>query len=114
MNRTTRNPLVTASHWWHRLHLSSQKFAVVLTISAFVTGLAYVMMTNSTAANGFAMEKLQRQLSTLQADNEKLQLQAADLRSLSTADRAGQALKLKPTTTFEVLPTSTGAVARNP
>lgn len=111
MKQTSQNnPLATAHHWWHRLRLSSQKFAILLTMTAFVTGLAYVLMTNSTAANGFDMEKLQRQLAELKTSNEKLQLQAADLRSLSTADRAGQALGLKPTTTFEVLPTS-GPVA---
>lgn len=109
--RTNNNLLNTNTHWWHRWHLSSQKFAILLTATAFVTGFIYVAMTNSTAANGFAMEKLEKQLTALQASNEKLQLQTADLRSLSVADRAGEALGLQPTDKFDVLPTTGGTVA---
>lgn len=87
----------------------------MLTVSAFFAVFGYVAMTNSTAAKGFELDKLERQLTALQGDNEKLQLQAADLRSLASADQAGQALGLKPTDTFDVMPTTAGAVAvRNP
>jgi hypothetical protein len=112
--RRQNNPLQSIDHWWHRWQLSTQKFAVVLTISAFLSGLGYVMLTNKTATEGFAIHKLQQELGDLKSQNEKLQLQTADLQSLAAADRVSQALDLQPVDSFEVLPTSGGAVARTP
>jgi len=109
--RQPRNPLTQDNHWWHRLKLSSQKFAVLVTISAFVTGFAYVAVTNASTVHGFAIEKLQRQLDDLKSGNEKLQIEAAELRSLSAADSAGHSLGLKPAQNFDVIPSTGGAVA---
>ncbi len=87
----------------------------MLTISAFVTGFGYVVVTNRTAAHGFELGALEQHVAELKASNEKLQLQAADLRALSVADAAGKALDLQPADSFDVLPTTTGSVAiRNP
>ncbi|MBI3573259.1 MAG: hypothetical protein HY092_03615 [Candidatus Kerfeldbacteria bacterium] len=103
--------LAPTSYWWHRLHLSTQKFAVLLTLSAFAAGFGYVLLTNNTAALGFQIRDLQKNISHLQASNQKLQLQAADLRSLSLAQQAGQTLQLQPTDRVEYLPVATGTVA---
>lgn len=110
-SRPNRQILQPDAHWWHRFRMSSQKFAVMLTISAFVTGFGYVALTNVTSANGFALDRLERQVQELRASNEKLELQAADLRSLTAADRAGRALGLMATEKFDVLPATSGAVA---
>lgn len=107
---TEHNP----HHWWHRWHLSTQKFAVMLTIGAFVTGFTYVMLTNNTASEGFAIKKLQQQLDVLAVSNEKLELKAADLRSLAVIQAASTSLALEPTDSFEYLPTPPGAVAFGP
>lgn len=112
--RHSNNPLSPDNHWWHRFKLSSQKFAILLTISAFTTGFVYVALTNSSSAHGFAIEKLERQLTDLRGSNEKLQVQAAELRSLASADLAGRTLGLAPTSSFEVIPASGGAVASLP
>ena len=101
-------------HWWHRWQLSTQKFAVILTIGAFITGFTYVLLTNKTSSEGFAIKKLQQQLDVLVASNEKLELQAADLRSLAVIQAASTSLSLEPTDKFEYLATPPGAVALGP
>jgi len=109
--QSSSNPLDQQHHWWHRLHLSSQKFAVVLTLAAFVTGFGYVLLTNTTAAEGLAIQKLQDDIVAMQAENEKLQLKAADLQSLSVADEASASLDLQPVQAFQVLAPTDGPVA---
>lgn len=74
-------------------------------------GFAYVWMTNSTAAVGFAIEQLQRQLKDVRDKNERLELTAADLRALSVAQATSQQLDLKPTDKFEVLEPASDTVA---
>lgn len=114
--RTPRqhDPLQASHHWWHRWHVSTQKFAAALVVMTLVLGFSYVWLTNSTAAQGFAIDDLQEKIATLQADNEKLELQAADLRSLSGVEVSTQALNLQPADSFEYLPASGGPVALQP
>lgn len=104
------NPLEQSSRWWHHLKLSTQKFAVLLVISASLSGFGYVLLTNQTAAQGFAIDDLETQLADVRTANEKLELQAADLRSLSGVELTSQTLALEPADGFEYLPAS-GAVA---
>lgn len=116
MSRTpvSRDPLQPANHWWHRLKVSTQKFAVMLTILSVGLGFTYVWLTNQTAAQGFAIDKLQTQLEALRTSNEKLELQAADLRALSAVEVSSQTLQLEPTDNFDILSTGSGAVAVQP
>ena len=112
MNRTRRTELLQPQHhWWHRFHLSTQKTAAVLSIMAVLLGFAYVWMTNSTAAVGFAIEQLQKQLKDVRDQNERLELTAADLRALTVVDATSQQLDLKPTDTFQVLGSTSDTVA---
>lgn len=111
--RTQSNLLEPSNRWWHRLKISTQKFAVLLSITAVVSGFGYVLLTNQTASQGFAIDDLERQLATLQAGNEKLDLQAADLRAMGAVRLTSQTLDLEPTVGFEYLP-ATGPVAANP
>ncbi|MBI2984649.1 MAG: hypothetical protein HYY50_03425 [Candidatus Kerfeldbacteria bacterium] len=113
-SRRHRDPLHQSPHWWHRWHLSTQKFAVILTIAAFLLGLSYVWLTNRTAARGFAIDQLQRQVTALSAANEKLELQAADLRSLAAVALSSQTLNLEPADGFEYLAPTPGPVAVQP
>lgn len=110
----TLDPSHAPRHWWHRWQLSTQKFAVVLTVTAFLTGFVYVLLTNQTAAEGFAIKSLQRRLDVLTADNEKLELKAADLRALSAIDQVSTSLALEPTDRFEYLAAPPGTVAFGP
>lgn len=107
----TEDPLRNQGHWWHRFKLSTQKFAIVLTVGAFAAGFGYVMMTNSTAAEGFAIKDLQKQLDQLEVQNQKLDLQAADLRALSAVDRSTAHLDLQPADHVDYLTSTDGSVA---
>lgn len=109
--RRQSDPLQHEFHWWHRWKLSTQKFAVVLTMLAVAAGFTYVFITNHTADQGFAIKSLENTIAGLQASNQKLQLQAANLRSLATVDQTSVALGLVPTDKFEYLAPTSGAVA---
>lgn len=110
--RPRRSDLLEPTHHvWHRWRLSTQKFAVMLSVAAFLSGFGYVLLTNSTAAEGFAIKGLQQQVATLQTQNEKLQLQAADIQTLASVERSTASIGLAATDRFETLPATTGAVA---
>lgn len=109
--QTQNNPLEQPHHWWHRIGVSSQKFAILLVVTTFLSGFGYVLLTNKTASEGFAIKQLQNNIADLQTQNEKLQIQAADLQSLAVADQAASKMNLKPVDAFQVLPSGTGSVA---
>lgn len=98
--------------WWQRMSVTSQKFAILLVFTAFLSGFGYVLLTNTTASEGLAIRKLQVQIDQMQTQNEKLQLQAADMQSLSVADAASDELGLQPVDQFQVLAADGGSVAR--
>jgi hypothetical protein len=104
------NPLAPSNRLWHRLKISTQKLGVIVSISAALSGFGYVLLTNQTASQGFTIDDLETHLSQLQASNEKLELEAADLRSLSSVRLTSETLQLEQTEGFEYLP-ATGAVA---
>lgn len=93
------------------MKLSTQKFAVLLSVFAVTAGFGYVFLTNHTAQEGFAIKTLQKQIGKLQADNQRLELRAADLRSLATVETTSAQLGLVPTDTFQYLAPTSGAVA---
>lgn len=98
-------------HWWHKLKISTQKFAIILTLGAIVSGFGYVFLTNHTASQGFAIKGLQKNIAKLQADNQRLELKAADLRSLASVQATSTQLGLVPADSFEYLAPTSGAVA---
>lgn len=113
MSRFLRHtdPLQPTPRWWHRWKLSTQKFAILLSAGAIVAGFGYVFLTNHTASQGFAIKNLERDIAQLQAKNQKLELQAADLRSLSVVEATSAQLGLIPADGFRYLPPTTGVVA---
>lgn len=113
MNRrsTSNDLLKPQSHWWHKFKISTQKFAVIISLAAVVTGFGYVFLTNQTAAQGFAIRGLQREIAKVEANNQRLELKAADLRSLSAVQTTSAQLGLVPADTFQYLAPTSGAVA---
>lgn len=107
----TNDPFRPDRHWWHRLKLSTQKFAVVMSIGAIATGFGYVFLTNHTAQQGFAIKGLQREIAKIEANNQKMEIQAADLRSLSAVQASSTQLGLVPADSFQYLAPTSGAVA---
>ncbi len=108
--QTQNNPLNQAPRWWHRLKVSTQKLAVLVSLSATLSGFGYVLLTNQTAAQGFAIDDLEHELATVRASNEKLELEAADLRALGAVRLTSQTLNLETANGFEYLPAA-GPVA---
>lgn len=107
----TATPLNAPTRPWHRWKVSTQKLAVALSVMAAISGFGYVMLTNSTAAQGFAIKKLERQITAIKAANEKLALQTTAVQTLATVKAQSAQFKLQPTESFTTLAPATGPVA---
>ena len=107
----SREILSPERHWWHAMKLSTQKFAILVSIGAVATGFGYVFMTNQTAQEGFAIKGLQQQIAKTQADNQKLELKSADLQALAAVQASSTQLGMVSADTFQYLAPTGGAVA---
>lgn len=54
-------------------------FLVVLVCA---TGVFYIFEVNNLATKGYEIDKLEKQLNNLQKENERLQIEAAELKSM--------------------------------
>ncbi len=75
-------------------------------------GITYLTLINRTATTGFEIKALEQRVSELRDTNRKLELQATQLRSLSTVESATESLGLTQVAQIEYLPTGTTAVAQ--
>lgn len=107
----TSDLLQPAAQPWHRWKLSTQKLAVLVSAAAVITGFSYVLITNNTAKQGFDIRSLQNKIDSLAENNQKLELKAADLRSLSSVQATSTQLGLVQADNFQYLAPTTGAVA---
>lgn len=83
---------------------------ILLTLLVFA-GLSYLYYVNRTATGGFDIKGMESRIEVLQKDNKKLEVQAAQLQSLSTLEGANQSLQMVATTAIEYLPAVSSAVA---
>lgn len=75
-------------------------FVVVLTV---LVGVAYLMQTNITATRGYQINDLQRQVTELQEQNEKLNLSYIQLQSMANIVNGASKSDLVPITRVEVI-----------
>lgn len=76
-----------------------------------VLGISYVVVVNTVATGGFALDDLRERVSALQHENRQLELQAAELTSLSRIQASVADMQLVRTDAIEYLDASAGAVA---
>jgi len=84
---------------------------VLLLALLVFAGLSYLYYVNRTATGGFDIKGLENRIEVLQKDNKKLEIQAAQLQSLTTLEGASQSLQMVATTAIEYLPAVSSAVA---
>lgn len=94
---------------------SFTKYEHAIRIGVFVMvavlGVSYVIVVNTVATGGFALDDLRDRVSVLELQNRELELKAADLTSLSSIQKSVNDLRLVQNDTIEYLDTSAGAVA---
>lgn len=76
-----------------------------------VLGISYLVVVNTVATGGFALDDLRDRVSTLERENRQLELHAAELTSLTTIQAKVKDLQLVQNDTTEYLDAGAGAVA---
>ena len=76
--------------------------AVILVVMSCLLGLLYLTQVTKTNANGYTIDSLQKQQTSLQKEHEELELSAARLQSLDRVANSAEAQKL-----VSVAPTAT-------
>ncbi|MBI4458211.1 hypothetical protein HY633_04570 [Candidatus Uhrbacteria bacterium] len=81
---------------------------LVFTLMLFV---AYLAMNSRSAANGFVIKSMERQVAELRDQQEKLNIEAASSRSMEEIERRVGELGLVPVTSVEYVNVGQSAVA---
>lgn len=76
--------------------------AIILVVMSCLLGLLYLTQVTKTNANGYTIDSLQKQQTSLQKEHEELELSAARLQSLDRVANSAEAQKL-----VSVAPTAT-------
>ncbi|MCK9378837.1 MAG: hypothetical protein M0P97_01685 [Candidatus Moranbacteria bacterium] len=65
-----------------RVNFGFVNIKVVLVLLLMVTGCAYLFLVNGSAVKGYQIKSIEREISDLQKENEKLKISEAELNSL--------------------------------
>ncbi|MDD5039966.1 MAG: hypothetical protein PHY34_02340 [Patescibacteria group bacterium] len=84
---------------------------VVLFFLIVFAGFSYLYYINQTATGGFDIKGIENQITALEKQNVQLDLQAAELQSLSRLEEASASLDLVATTSIQYLPAQGSSVA---
>ncbi|KKQ79702.1 MAG: hypothetical protein UT02_C0026G0004 [Parcubacteria group bacterium GW2011_GWC2_38_7] len=87
-------------------------FWVILLSCVFGSLVLYLAQVNTIASKGFALRDLQRQIATLQLENEKLSVNVVELKSMNELNAKVADLKMVPITTVAYYKNSEQVVAR--
>ncbi|MBU1890752.1 hypothetical protein KJ782_04675 [Patescibacteria group bacterium] len=85
--------------------------SVLFFAAIILLGATYLVQVNRTATSGFAVNDLNRKISELKENNQKLELEIADLQSLQNIQESSERLKLVAHTKLEYIQPSEGVVA---
>ncbi|MFA6098630.1 MAG: hypothetical protein WCV50_02555 [Patescibacteria group bacterium] len=94
-----------------RLTINRMSLNVILLILIVCVGFSYLYYINRTATGGFDMKGLEISIAELQKENKSLTIKTAELRSMTSIERAGQELNMVATTRIEYLPAAGTSVA---
>lgn len=78
-----------------------------------VLGVLYIWQVNMAATRGFAMRDLEQDIDALALENDRLQMDAAHLRSIESVTTRMKMLGLVEVSTIEYVTPGTGSVAIN-
>jgi hypothetical protein len=94
---------------WPRTIRRPMTLPVLLLMIVVFTGFAYIFYINRTATGSFEIKALESKITQLQDVNKKLELQTADMQSLSAVEESVKDLQMVAVSRVEYLP-AVGAV----
>jgi len=97
--------------FWQGLKGSSITLNILLFMVIAFAGISYLYYTNQTATGGFEIKGLEQRIEELQQDDEKLELKAAELQSLSVIEEAVADMEMVAVSTIDYLPAVGSVVA---
>jgi hypothetical protein len=96
---------------WHRLIGRSIVLPILLLFVIIFAGFSYLFYVNQTATGSFAIKGLESHITELQDASKKLELQTAEMQSLSNVEAGIQDLQMVAVSRIEYLPAVGAAVA---
>jgi hypothetical protein len=95
-----------------RFHFAALPWRSLLIVTAVALGLAYIVLVNQSATNGFALKTLEDKVTELSDANRKLEIQATELQSMQTIAAASDSMDLEPVKNVRYLGTGTAVAVR--
>ena len=83
--------------------INSKSAAILTAFAVFILGFVYLTQTNLTATRGYQIKILEKQISVLTEENQKLNLDYVALQSMDNVKKEAENLKLVPTINSESL-----------
>ncbi len=77
-----------------------------------IFGVLYLLRTSAVATNGYEINNLEKQINVLQEDNQKLELEIADNRSMKSIQERLNGMELVAADSVEYAALISAAVAR--
>lgn len=91
--------------------VSHVSISVILVALICFVGVGYLYYINQTATGGFDIKGLEKRIENVQKENKRLEIEVANLQSLSNIEAAGQAMQLVASEHIDYLEAGTSAVA---
>lgn len=95
-----------------RKWMFSSACRATLLIFLAIFGVLYLLRTSAVATNGYEINNLEKQVNALQEDNQKLELEIADNRSMKSIQERLNGMGLVVTDSMEYVTLISTAVAR--
>lgn len=81
-----RNGIKTVSQLFSA---SRRYFSVIVIFSVVFLGISYILQLTTVSTKGYEIERNEKRLNELKRENQKLQVQLADLSSIENFEKAG-------------------------
>lgn len=98
-----------------KANLSREKLTrlnVILLLTIITFGVVYLVQVNGLSTKGYRIKELQRDVETLQSENEKLQLHAIEKQSMATLHKRMEGMNLVATDTLDFISTDHPVASR--
>ncbi len=91
--------------------VSNQSISWMLMCLIVFSGIMYLYFINQTATGGFDIKGIENRIEDLSKDNRRLELQTAELQSLTNIEKASAEFEMVATTSIDYLPAVGSTVA---
>ncbi|MDP2685525.1 MAG: hypothetical protein Q8P20_10945 [bacterium] len=94
-----------------KIDLGQNGLKILLLVLIVFVGFSYLFYINQTATGGFDIKGMENQIEDITKNNKQLQIQSAEMQSLSNIEKASEEMQMVATTSIEYLPAVGSTVA---